>query len=242
MTFFATLIVSYFPSIFSVFFVEFLRFFRLPDWTLADGPYLSRWHLLVDPSVYKHVYMYKYMHDTHTYILHTFIHTHIKYIKTLFFAGEDSLQTDRLVGQLRWGPPPSHGNALHPVVGDTWRITPLGKWLVKGFTSHLELDKSYYLGDLLIMGMDHLLNGMILQVLVSSSLRLLFGFGEEKEGAAERQVPHAKMVGVLDDDNCGSPQQKRCICWFFPFNTQQIKTPFFQVSCHDHLLTSYLPP
>ena len=47
------------------------------------------------------------------------------------------------------------------------------------------------------MGMDHLLNGMILQVLVSSSLRLLFGFGEEKEGAAERQVPYAIFVGCI---------------------------------------------
>ena len=50
-----------------------------------------------------------------------------------------------------------------PVYHPIWRITPLSKWLVNGVTRHLELGQPY-LGDLLTMVINHLLDGMILQV------------------------------------------------------------------------------
>ncbi len=50
----------------------------------------------------------------------------------------------------------------------TWRIIPVSKWLVtpvyKPRKGHLEGVPQPYLGDLLTMVINHLLNGMILQV------------------------------------------------------------------------------
>ena len=66
-------------------------------------------------------------------------------------------------------------------------------------------------------------------ILISSCLRLLFGFGEEKEGAAERQVPTEvqeiqkipiRNVGVYGIDVywiITADQQKVLV--FFPFNS-----------------------
>ena len=85
----------------------------------------------------------------------------------------------------------------------TWRIIPVSKWLVtpiyKPFVRHLEGEQAY-LGDLLSMVINHLLTGMILQVL-----------GRRMK---TRELQYSPQKGITHQRGCvlqAAPVLSRCL-------------------------------